>query len=283
LYARLYTGTATADQVLRAVIAPVAEVAAGSGAVDRWFFVRYGDPEWHVRVRFHGPPERLWAEVLPALHAAAAPLLDDGRIWRVQLDTYEREVERYGGADGIALSEQLFHIDSEAVLAIVERLAGDAGAEARWRLLVRGMDLLLIDLGLDTAARHTVIRHARDGYLREFRADANLKRQLGTIYRNERKGLEALLDPSNDQDSPLAPGFAALRNRSDRLAPIVAMLQEYEQANRLSPVLIDLAPSYLHMHANRLLRSSHRAQELVVYELLDRIYQSRAARARKGG
>ena len=38
--------------------------------------------------------------------------------WQVQLDTYEREVERYGGPEGIELAEQLFHADSEAVLAI---------------------------------------------------------------------------------------------------------------------------------------------------------------------
>ena len=82
--------------------------ARQSGAADGWFFVRYGDPDWHLRVRFHGEPARLHAEVLPALQAAAAPLLDDGRVWRLQLDTYEREVERYGGPEGVALAERLF-------------------------------------------------------------------------------------------------------------------------------------------------------------------------------
>jgi hypothetical protein len=42
--------------------------------------------------------------------------------------------------------------------------------------------------------------------------------------------------------------------------------------------LTDVAMSYAHMHVNRLLRSAQRAQELVVYELLDRVYSSRAAR-----
>ncbi len=41
------------------------------------------------------------------------------------------------------------------------------------------------------------------------------------------------------------------------------------------------APSYLHMHANRLLRSAHGAQELVLYDFLCRLYESRAARARE--
>ena len=45
--------------------------------------------------------------------------------------------------------------------------------------------------------------------------------------------------------------------------------------------ITDLAGSYIHMHANRLLRSSARAQELVIYDFLKRIYESRAARQRK--
>jgi hypothetical protein len=46
----------------------------------------------------------------------------------------------------------------------------------------------------------------------------------------------------------------------------------------LSAPLPELAPSYLHMYANRLLRSAHRAQELVVYDFLCRLYDARAAR-----
>src|SRR5262249_36529540 len=100
LYVKLYTGPAIADQVLRDVVRPVVASALSGGAADRWFFVRYGDPDWHLRLRLHGRPARLSGEVLPALHAAAAPLLGDGRLWRVQIDTHERRVERYGGAQG---------------------------------------------------------------------------------------------------------------------------------------------------------------------------------------
>jgi len=45
-----------------------------------------------------------------------------------------------------------------------------------------------------------------------------------------------------------------------------------------APGLAELAMSFAHMHVNRLLRSAQRAQELVLYEMLDRLYASRAAR-----
>jgi thiopeptide-type bacteriocin biosynthesis protein len=281
LYAKLYTGTATADQVLREVIGPVVRASQASGALDQWFFLRYSDPDWHLRVRLHGDPQRLMSEVLPALHAAAAPLLEAGQLWRIQLDTYTREVERYGGPLGMALAEHLFHADSEAVLAIVERLAGDAGADARWRLTLRGIDLLLQDLGFDSATQHRVIRQVRESFAAEFRVDKHFTSRLAEKYRNDRKRLDALFDPIYESAGALAPGFALLHQRSAALAPVVEQLRAGEAAGQLAQPLTSLAASYIHMHANRLLRSAQRAQELVLYDFLDRTYESRLARARQ--
>jgi thiopeptide-type bacteriocin biosynthesis protein len=279
-YVKLYTGAATADQVLCEVVGPVVDAAWRAGAANSWFFIRYGDPDWHLRLRVHADPERQHSIVLPALQQAVAPLLEDGRIWRMQLDTYEREVERYGGAAGMQLAERLFHADSAAALRIVELLDGDAGADARWRLALRGIDMLLDDLGFELVAKHTLLSRVRDGFAQEFRADGALTRQLGAKFRQERKSLEALLDPASDEASPLAPGIAVLRERSDQLAPVVAALRGAERAGRLALSLAELAPSYVHMHANRMLRSAQRAQELVLYDFLSRLYESRIARAR---
>jgi thiopeptide-type bacteriocin biosynthesis protein len=286
LYAKLYTGTATADRVLVDTIAPMVARAMKSGGAHGWFFIRYGDPEWHLRLRFRGDPARLHADVLPALHAGAGPLIDDGLVWRLQLDTYERETERYGGPEGVALSEELFHADSDAALDLLSFLAGaDAADDARWRLALCGMDMLLDDFELDLEAKAAIAERARRAFASEFRANVSLTRTLGDKYRKESKALGALLHrPNGDGDDevrPLAPGIAILRRRSERLAPVAQALRAAERAQRLSLPLAELLPSYLHMFANRLLHAEARAQELVLYDLLARLYGSRLARARK--
>jgi thiopeptide-type bacteriocin biosynthesis protein len=278
LYAKLYTGTGTADQVLNHVVGPLARSCVASGAADAWFFIRYGDPDWHLRLRLHGEPRRLHAEVLPSLEAAAAPLLEAGQLWRMQLDTYEREVERYGGDRGAELAEQVFAADSEAVLSIIEPLCGDAGLDLRWRLAMRGMDLLFDDLGLALEQKRSIARRAREGYGREFGIDGSFRGRVGQRYRAERARLEALLDPRQAPSAPLAAGLEALRRRSLQLAPVTAELRQLAQSGRLSATLADVAMSYAHMHVNRLLRSAQRAQELVLYELLDRAYSAQAGR-----
>jgi lantibiotic biosynthesis protein len=140
------------------------------------------------------------------------------------------------------------------------------------------MDLLLTDLGFDVGTRRAVVRQAREAFAAEFRAGADFKHQLGARFRAERKGLEALPDPTPGDGARPAPGLNVLRRRSERLAPAMAELIAGARAGRLSAPLTELAPSYLHMHANRLLRSAHRAQELVLYDFLSRLYDSQAVR-----
>lgn len=278
LYAKLYTGAGTADQVLNHLVGPLVRSSLASGAADAWFFIRFADPDWHLRLRLHGEPGRLHAEVLPSLEAAAAPLLETGQLWRMQLDTYEREVERYGGDRGIELAERLFAADSEAVLTIMGSLWGDAGLDLRWRLAMCGIDLLFDDLGLTLEEKQSVARRARESFGREFGIDGNFRGRVSQRYRAERARLEALLDPGQAPPSPLAAGLKALRRRSLQLAPVTAELRQLGQAGRLSATMTDIAISYAHMHVNRLLRSAQRAQELVLYELLDRAYSAQAGR-----
>ncbi|HEV2764435.1 MAG TPA: lantibiotic dehydratase [Pyrinomonadaceae bacterium] len=282
LYAKLYTGAATADRVLLEAVGPFVENVMGACVTDAWFFIRYADPDRHLRLRLHGDPRRLREDALPALHETLAPLLADGRAWRVQLDTYEREVERYGGDAGVTLAERLFQIDSEAVLEILTMLEpGDEGADERWRLALYGVRSLLADLGLDDEAARRMLTRARDGLARELRADKPLLGGLSEKFRRERRNISTLLDPASHDGHPLAPGLEVFRRRSERLSQIVAELRACERAGRLSIPIEELSLSYAHMHCNRLLRSAHRRHELVIYDLLVRLYESRAARVRR--
>ncbi|MET0401850.1 MAG: lantibiotic dehydratase, partial [Cystobacter sp.] len=280
LYAKLYTGAATADRLLTDVIAPIARSSLASGAADGWFFIRYGDPDWHLRLRFHGTPGRL-QEVQRELMNALTAHHQDRLLWKVQLDTYEREVERYGGPEGMLLCERLFQVDSDAALQLLSVLPGDEGADARWRLMLAGMDHLLSDLGFDLEAKLKLVTALREGFGREFHAERATEHQLGERYRRERRGIEELLVTRKVRQTVLARGLAVLDRRSERLAPITATLRALADVGRLTVPLSELAGSLLHMHANRMARSAARAQELVLYDYLCRHYSSVLARQRK--
>jgi thiopeptide-type bacteriocin biosynthesis protein len=280
LYVKLYAGAATVDRLLRELVAPLVREGKASGAIEDWFFIRYADPDWHLRLRIRGETARLRDEIEPALWPRVRELIASGVLWKAQLDTYHREVERYGGPIGMRLCEQIFAADSDAVLAILEALEDGAGGDARWQLALRGIDALLDDVGLDLDGKLELLRELRAGFGREFAVDASFEKQLGDRFRKQRSALEVLLHAG--EDHPLWPGLAALARRSARLAPIGVELRKADADGRLRTPLPALAGSLVHMHANRMLRAAARANELVLYDFLTRLYEGRRARRRRG-
>jgi thiopeptide-type bacteriocin biosynthesis protein len=277
----IHTGLGSADRVITALVRPWVADAMIRGAADRWFFLRYAEHGARLRVRVHGDPARLLGEVFPALHSRAAVLVQDGVIWNVALDTYQRETERFGGPHGIEIAEHMFHVDSDAVAAILEHLQGDAGEIARWQLTLRGIDGLLDDLGLDRRAKLEVMRYGKAKLAGMLQASPGLDRELGTAHRRQRASLEALLDPAGDPTGDLAAPLAVLHERSTRLAPWVDELRGRERAGQLTQTLAELAWSFVHMFTNRMLRSASLAQELVLYDWLCRAHRSALARERR--
>jgi hypothetical protein len=67
LFAKLYVGRAFEDELIAGSLRRFAEEAVGSGMAREWSFLRYSDPDNHIRLRFHGPPERLKKELLPSM------------------------------------------------------------------------------------------------------------------------------------------------------------------------------------------------------------------------
>ena len=177
LYAKVYCGVATADRVLVEVVAPLVRELRAEALIDQWFFLRYGDPDWHLRLRFHGESQVLWQGVAARLFEAlsVARLL----VQRHALDTYDPEVERYGERTPWRSPRLLFDADSEAALSIVERFRTDPNA--RWKLALVGMDAWLTDLGFSVEEKRTIAARARDGQAGRFATGPELTRQLGKL------------------------------------------------------------------------------------------------------
>jgi thiopeptide-type bacteriocin biosynthesis protein len=275
LYVKLYTGPALIDRLLREYVCPLVRHFTNAGIVDRWFFVRYMDPHPHLRLRLHGEPAQLCAKLQPLLEHAITPLIEDSFIWRMQFDTYEREVERYGGLAGMDVAESLFHVDSEAVLRLVEQ-GGCTDAATTHLLAMCGIDQLLADFGLGSAQIVNMLAHTASTLPREQR------KSWGAKYREQRERIAAALADPNATAASLPPGTGnILRERSRRVAPLATALRECERRGQLSQPISDLLFSYCHMHVNRLLRSiDNSGDEPMFYDFVRRYHTGVLARGR---
>jgi len=276
LFLKFYCGPSTVDRILYS-LEPFIHKVLTTGAAVRWFFLRYNDPQWHLRLRFHGDPASLRTGVLPPLQDFAASLIGAGLIWRMQIDTYDREIERYGGPDAIALAEEIFHADSTAVLAIVSHYIGNAGTNARWLLTLRSVDQMLTDFGLTTSSKHEFVRRRLEGALPENLAK-DFKRYVSEKYRKERKEIESVMTTGLDPAGEFGPGLSAFQLRSEGIVQAVERLRTLEQDGELCRPLPAILPSFTHMNINRMLKTDLRLQESTAYDFLRRYYEWLAAR-----
>ena len=272
LQVNLYSAPAVLDEVLREVVSPATERALGSGAVKHWHFLRYADPGFHLRLRLHGAPDRLISEVWPEIGSLAAALLEDRRVFGVKLDTYRRDVGRFGGDEGMGAAEEIFCADSEAVLSILGQLSDAELNEMRWQVALIGFDLLLSDLGLTRPQKVAALKTARDDLAVRLKADANLERQIAFRYQSQAPSLRRLFASKPEPGSALARALAVLRRRSERLKGPCAKLVKLERTDRLSRSVADQAYSHIHLFANRLLPTAGLAQELMLDDFLHRLH-----------
>jgi len=269
LYVKLYAGKSSVDRILR-VIGPTIEHAVDSGAVDRWFFLRAADPFSQLCLYFHGNPTVLRHQIQEPLQEAVGNLLHAGTLWRIQIDTYEREFEKYGGLEGMALAEAVFQADSETVMSLMSVYPGSTETSPRWYLTLRGVDQLLSDFGLDTPAKYKFVDFRLQVSSQTYTLD--LKRQLGQRYRKERRIIEQLLVLSLSDAGLFTEGLLAFQRRTETLKQLAERYKLLEIEGRLLLPLPELIAAFALMHICRLLKSDEKIQQVRIYDCLRRYY-----------
>jgi thiopeptide-type bacteriocin biosynthesis protein len=277
LSAKVYVGPGLADSVLTRTVEPLVAKARADGWVDRWFFLRYADPQPHLRVRLRRT-EPTYGELLDHVCEHLQPLLDDGTVHRWELDTYQPELHRYGGAAALDLAEQIFEADSNAVVSLLAELpSGRRGADERWRLALLGVAAMLADSGRDAAERLHWLS-ARGARMREELGLVGVaRRQLGGRFRMLRGDLERLLERLDDAQDSLP--WIAFRERSQVCRPLFAGLLALDARDELSAALDDVLWSLTHLHVNRVMSTAARQHECLIYDFLSRLLRARLARA----
>lgn len=236
LFAKFYAPYDQLTRLLTTDLGDLIDMAENSGLARRWFFLRYSDPEPHLRIRWQGEPDLLVRHLLPQVSDFAGQLLDAGRISRLVLDSYDREVERYGGPSGLQVCEDAFHTDSVAV----RRLLALPGPLPE--TLVASTTALLAGLGLDRPQR--LAFYQAQAALVE---DPQIGRVAGSDYRERKTRLRALL--GSPQPGPLSDALDAFRTS---LLPAGVALADLERSGELDGTVGTLLPSLVHMHHNRM-------------------------------
>lgn len=273
LYLKFYCGFKTADRIIAEIIAPMAASWQKQGLIRKWFFTRYYDPRFHLRVRFLLDKPSDSGILLEEMQRTITHFNSADFIHKIQTDTYEREALRYG-YDTMELSESIFHFDS---IAVAELFTKESSEDNRWLWAARIMHELTEDFGFTNEQKLQYMQQCRDKYAREFTGGTSAKKQLDKKYRSLSGRLYEFLQSRHN-----SPADTILQNRRSQLKPVINLVLQYQQAGRLTPPVEDFMSSHVHMMLNRLFMADARLQEWVLYDFMSRYYQSVIARSKQG-
>ncbi|MFI7707497.1 lantibiotic dehydratase [Nonomuraea sp. NPDC049480] len=126
-----------------------------------WWFLRYHDPDDHLRIRMTVPPDTL-ADAILHINAWSDHLRHAGLIGRLQWDTYFPEIGRFGGPEAMDAAEAYFAADSAAVLAqLMTSTTAPSGPDTRALTAASLLNLTIALLGDTAAAMRWMIDHTR--------------------------------------------------------------------------------------------------------------------------
>lgn len=276
LYFKLYTGHKSADRLLTEVIHPMATQLLDDGSIADFFFIRYSDPKPHIRFRLRIPEAAHYSRVLQVTTAAFGECIENGLLADVVCATYQRELERYG-SHTIEASEQIFGIDSRAVIGLLGQFVQAEDPEQdRWMLSLNLLDDTLTLFGYDIETKNTLMEQVSMGFRREFGYDKQpYSKQLDDKYRTHRTLIEAALGNDPHRAGNYAEILSARREALKPIADEIRCLSHNKEAEISFESLLE---SYMHMTMNRLFRSKNRQFEMVIYHFLAKYYKSVLAR-----
>jgi thiopeptide-type bacteriocin biosynthesis protein len=270
LYVKLFGGEETLDKRVLPEVARWIAQQRREHAIANWFFIRYAEHGWHLRVRVFPAPGR-GQDMLAALVRLAEGLQQDGLVSRFEFTAYEREMIRYGGDQHIGANESLFGIDSDLAAAILGgEVFGDSEPPARWSVALLAIDALLRDFGLAPDRKLALATRMAAAFRDEFGLPDKQRAAMGDWYRRNAREMIAAL-----RRDPHAPAWsAALWRRLDSVSE--------RRRSLAAPLLaadpqLEMVASQVHMLCNRLFMAQGREFEVLVYDFLARAYRALAA------
>ncbi|MBF4466843.1 thiopeptide-type bacteriocin biosynthesis protein [Flavobacterium sp. LC2016-12] len=266
LYYKIYTGAKTTDVILLEKLYPVIQQLKQRKIIQKWFFIRYKDSDTHFRVRFLLGNKKDLSKVIDKVYPIINDLLQENLAWKIQTDTYKRELERYGEAT-MEDSEFLFWKDSEMMIKYLSVKKTFQKKEMALLFSLCSIDSLLNSFSLSASDKFNLMYSLQHSFKEEFEADKILKKELDKKYRELSNDIKYYIKRENRTN---IPGFYQLIEEKQNQT--IEKISEIKNAIQID--LYHFLASHIHMMINRQFSSKQRMHELIIYDHLYRYYKT---------
>lgn len=262
VYLKIYTGIKTLDQIIAKMLIPLTQQLFKEKIITNFFFIRYMDPEFHVRIRYKLADKNNFSLIFKELDKFVIQYVDMELIWKIQCDTYVPELTRYG-SNSINIIENIFNTDSMIIFNIIKDVDDKKFDEKTRNLL----SLIIIDkyldifIGNNTYEKLNFCNNVWKALIDKFNLNNknNLKR-LNLLYRENKDSITYLFNNNS------------LQKDFNNIRKIYSKILILKDSNLLSVNIESLWTSIIHMSLNRLFITNNVINETAAYYLLQKYY-----------
>lgn len=179
--------------------------------------------------------------------------MDKKLIWNLELETYNREIERYG--NNISKIEDLFYFDSRAISELLTLKKYDD-----WILALCSVNSYLVQFLPNLSERYEFIDSMYNDFSKEFSINKSTKKQIDIKFRENTTIMEEYFNNTE---------IMAILNRRNK--DTILLNIEHKSTVKLKELLW----SIIHMTVNRVILDRPRLHELVLYGLLSKYYKDK--------
>lgn len=240
-YVKIYIPYKLQDDFICNKLIPFCYKMESTQNIDSFYFIRYKDEEHHLRVRFKGDQKKILENFVSQFFSFAQENVNKKIIKKITVDTYHREVNRYGGPLLINKAENFFNTDTKLVYNLLKLQKCTMPMEVIASITIVGF-LHNSSLSIKQQKKFLLQMINKYEYKKDFRIFKERLINIADPYRNwkglinddELSGLHRyIIETTNELNSYLNDAFNS----------------ENELWNSKQSILF----SIIHMHCNRLL------------------------------
>lgn len=271
LYYKIYCGHYSADLILAESILPIVDELVQKGLIVQWFFIRYNDPNNHLRLRFQIENLDNIQVIIKLMQTHFSELIKKDLVSDIVTATYKREIERYGEST-IELVEKLFYYHSEKIVNLITNTTPQEDEIARIFASLQMINDLLECFNIPLNNRISFVKTMQEDYKSEQHIEKENNKKLDFLYRTYRN--EIILYLQEKQEPAYLEGLIDLVKITQKEIEVIKEIISMKSSTSLE----DFISSLIHMNVNRIFRSKQRHYEMMCYDFMNRYYKNIAAR-----
>lgn len=266
VYFQLYCSPSARDILIASFLKVVSQELYRQKLIEKWFFIRYDAPDCHLRVRFLTVSDESVWQTMAIVNHEMRHWVNLNIVWKATIETYSRELERYGPY--MNLAESIFSLDSNCACELISQINGSENKEeVRWRSAILSLTSLLEDFQLSVEKKIIIANLIYNTYLNEYDSKTLIQKAIDEKYRVYKKEINSLFSHGCNFD--MEPARTLILGQSSARRKLIeeSGCDSHSEKNNV------FLGSLMHMLCNRIFASDHRLHEIVMYSFLFKKYR----------